>query len=73
MQEGGGQDFSVEAYVASLGVPMLTCGSTLREVLTARWCQPTMTLADIRASTTDATSRRFGPTRFSVVPYFVTV
>lgn len=73
VQEGGGQDFSVEAYAESLGVPVLTCGSTLREVLTARWCQPSMTIADVRSSTTDESSRRFGPTRFSVVPYFVTV
>lgn len=66
-------DFDVSGYAASLGVPALTCGSTLEEVLTSRWCLPSLTLADIRSSTTDDYAKRFGPTRFSVVPHFAQV
>jgi hypothetical protein len=66
-------DFDVAGYAASLGVPALTCGSTLEEVLTSRWCLPSLTIADIRSATTDDTAKRFGPTRFSVVPYFAQV
>lgn len=66
-------DFDVGGYAASLGVPALTCGGTLEEVLTSRWCLPTLTIADIRSSTTDDYAKRFGPTRFSVVPHFAQV
>lgn len=66
-------DFDVSGYAASLGVPALTCGGSLEEVLTSRWCLPSLTIADIRSSTTDDYAKRFGPTRFSVVPHFAQV
>ena len=62
------EDFSVVKYAAYLGVSQLSIGSTVEDVLTKRWCQPSLSIADVRSSTTDASTAHFGPTRFSVAP-----
>ena len=44
------------------------CG---REVLKARWCEPTLSVVDVRIGDEDGSgdsAYRFGPTRFSVIP-----
>lgn len=56
-------------YTRQLGVEKLSCGgNTMEEVLTKRWCMPSISIADVRSSTTDQSTSRFGPTRYSVVP-----
>ena len=67
---GGAVDFDVSAYMASLGVPALTTGGSVEEVLTARWCTPSLSIIDVSSSSTNQTRTRFGPTRFSVIPKF---
>lgn len=63
------QDFDVGEYTRQLGVEKLSCGgNTMEEVLTKRWCMPSISIADVRSSTTDQSTSRFGPTRYSVVP-----
>ena len=62
------EDFDVAEYAARLGVAQLSCGSSVEDVLTKRWCQPSLSIADVRSSTTDASTAHFGPTRFSVAP-----
>ena len=42
-----------------------------REVLKARWCEPTLSVVDVRIGDEDGSgdsAYRFGPTRFSVIP-----
>ncbi|KAI8105103.1 hypothetical protein M9435_000274 [Picochlorum sp. BPE23] len=64
-------EFSLEGYRAYLGVKELTVGRTEEELLWARWCQPTLSVVDVRVGTAedeDTAHYRFGPTRFSVIP-----
>lgn len=65
-------EFSLEGYKKAIGVQMLTAGRSEEELLTARWCQPSLSVVDVRVGTTEdaeATGHyRFGPTRFSVIP-----
>ena len=65
---GGASDFDVGEYMKSLNVPTLTCGSTAEEVLTTRWCMPSMSITDVVSAGGREQRTRFGPTRFSVVP-----
>ena len=42
-----------------------------RELLKARWCEPTLSVVDVRIGDEDGSgdsAYRFGPTRFSVIP-----
>ena len=43
-----------------------------RDLLLARWCEPTLSVVDIRLADEDTVAEdsayRFGPTRFSVIP-----
>ncbi|KAI7835447.1 hypothetical protein COHA_010652 [Chlorella ohadii] len=65
-------EFSLEGYKQQLGVPDLTVGRSERDVLTQRWCQPSLSVVDVRVGTTEEQTNvahyRFGPTRFSVIP-----
>ena len=64
-------EFSLEGYRNYLGVKELTAGRTEEELLWARWCQPTLSVVDVRVGTAedeDTAHYRFGPTRFSVIP-----
>jgi Cys-Gly metallodipeptidase DUG1 len=66
-------EFSMEGYQKALGVPELTTGRSVPDLLESRWCRPTMSVVDVRVGTADATEQapahyRFGPTRFSVIP-----
>ena len=65
---GGASDFDVRHYMSGLDVPSLTCGSSVEEVLTARWCLPSMSITDVMSAASNQPRTRFGPTRFSVVP-----
>lgn len=42
------------------------------ELLRARWCEPTLSIVDVRVGDDEENSHdphyRFGPTRFSVIP-----
>ena len=42
------------------------------ELLRARWCEPTLSIVDVRVGDDEVNSHdphyRFGPTRFSVIP-----
>lgn len=67
----GSEEFSLESYRRALGVAELTAGRSEHELLTARWCQPTLSIVDVRVGTAadaDTAHYRFGPTRFSVIP-----
>jgi hypothetical protein len=70
---GGAIDFDVQHYKSKLGVPSLTCGSSVEEILTMRWCMPSISITDISSSSTNQPRTSFGPTRFSVVPKFAQV
>lgn len=73
-------EFSAESYQRSLGVPGLTSHASKKELLNSRWCQPTLSIVDMRPSTRPqvvvedqdkhalTAHHRFGPTRFSVIP-----
>ena len=64
-------EFSLDGYKKALGVKELTAGRSERELLTARWCQPALSVVDVRVGTAadaDTAHYRFGPTRFSVIP-----
>lgn len=64
-------EFSLDGYRKALGVQELTAGRSEVELLTARWCQPSLSIVDVRVGMTDESSQdhyRFGPTRFSVIP-----
>ena len=64
-------EFSLEGYRKALGIKELTAGRSERELLNARWCQPTLSVVDVRVGTAedaDHAHYRFGPTRFSVIP-----
>ena len=57
-------------YQQALGVPELTTGRSARDLLTARWAAPSLSVVDVRLGTAadygDATCEhhyRFGPTR----------
>ena len=41
-----------------------------RDLLSARWCEPTLSVVDVRIGDdeTGGDAYRFGPTRFSVIP-----
>jgi hypothetical protein len=74
MQERGDDfGFDPKRYLAILGLPALSCGNTVEEVLTARWCMPTMSITNVMSSTTNQTRTSFGPTRFSVIPNYAQV
>lgn len=65
------REFSLDGYRNYLGVRELTAGRSEEELLWARWCQPTLSVVDIRVGTAeddDTAHYRFGPTRFSVIP-----
>ena len=65
------KEFSLEGYMKHLGVRELTAGRSEEELLWARWCQPTLSVVDVRVGTAeddDTAHYRFGPTRFSVIP-----
>ena len=65
------KEFSLDGYRKHLGVKELTAGRSEEELLWARWCQPTLSVVDIRVGTAeddDTAHYRFGPTRFSVIP-----
>ena len=44
----------------------------MHELLRARWCEPTLSIVDVRVGDDEESSHdpfyRFGPTRFSVIP-----
>ena len=64
-------EFSLDGYRKAIGVQELTAGRSEVELLTARWCQPSLSIVDVRVGTTDEAGNahyRFGPTRFSVIP-----
>lgn len=64
-------EFSLEGYRKALGIKELTAGRSERDLLNARWCQPTLSVVDVRVGTADDADHahyRFGPTRFSVIP-----
>lgn len=73
-------EFSAEGYQSSLGVPGLTSHASKKELLNSRWCQPTLSIVDMRPGTGPkivvedgdkhalTEHHRFGPTRFSVIP-----
>jgi len=45
----GSAEFSVGAYAAALGLPpAATAGLTAADVLRARWCEPTLSVCDVR-------------------------
>ena len=49
----------------------LTESARCRELLKARWCEPTLSVVDVRIGDEDGSgdsAYRFGPTRFSVIP-----
>ncbi|KAL3135302.1 hypothetical protein ABBQ32_007500 [Trebouxia sp. C0010 RCD-2024] len=64
-------EFSLEGYREALGIPKLASAANMREVLKARWCEPTLSVVDVRIGDEDGSgdsAYRFGPTRFSVIP-----
>lgn len=65
-------EFSLDRYKEQLGVPNLISARTERELLHARWCQPTLSVVDVRVGAAEEEAScqhyRFGPTRFSVIP-----
>ncbi|DBB02245.1 TPA: hypothetical protein ACH3X3_011267 [Trebouxia sp. C0006] len=67
----GCHEFSLEGYREALGIPKLASAANMREVLKARWCEPTLSVVDVRIGDEDGSgdsAYRFGPTRFSVIP-----
>lgn len=71
------REFSLEQYKQQLGVPSLIAARSERDLLHARWCQPTLSVVDVRvgggseeeeAAAAGRRHYRFGPTRFSVIP-----
>ncbi|GAX84568.1 hypothetical protein CEUSTIGMA_g11989.t1 [Chlamydomonas eustigma] len=70
----GAEEYSLEGYRRSLGVPALSAGQDVRDVLEARWCRPSMSIVDMRPGGLVSEGKaveacyRFGPTRFSVIP-----
>lgn len=64
-------EFSLEGYREALGIPKLASAANMRELLKARWCEPTLSVVDVRIGDEDGSgdsAYRFGPTRFSVIP-----
>ncbi|KAL4857151.1 Cys-Gly metallodipeptidase DUG1 [Chlorella vulgaris] len=64
-------EFSLDSYKKYLGVQQLTAGRSEQDLLTARWCQPSLSVVDVRVGTAEEQANahyRFGPTRFSVIP-----
>lgn len=74
------EEFSIERYTENLGIPALCTSASRRVLLESRWCQPTLSIVDMRPGTglkaapvfeeskTLADYHRFGPTCFSVIP-----
>lgn len=72
-------EFQPSLYRAALGVPSFV-HSSRRDLLSARWCEPSLSVVDVRVGDNEAAAEaasdgidgescyRFGPTRFSVVP-----
>lgn len=72
-------EFQPSMYRAVLGVPSFV-HSSRRDLLSARWCEPSLSVVDVRVGDDEAAAAaasdggsgdscyRFGPTRFSVVP-----
>ncbi|KAI8475319.1 MAG: Zn-dependent exopeptidase [Monoraphidium minutum] len=56
----------------AIGVPRLTAPPNKHDLLVARWCQPSLSVVDVRAGGAapqgGRSLYRFGPTRFSVIP-----
>ena len=69
-----GIDFDIEEYRRLTGLPQLTSTSA-RELLTNRWCNPSLSIVSIVASSQETTSGLrfgvYGPTRYSVIPHSV--
>lgn len=73
-------EFSIGKYQESIGVPALSSSNSRKALLEARWCQPTLSIVDMRPGTgfkaapvfeeskALADYHRFGPTCFSVIP-----
>ena len=69
-------EFSADAYARALGAPgfSLPRGAPAAALLRRRWCEPALTVADVRVGDDAAafgggdTHYRFGPTRSSVIP-----
>ena len=69
-------EFSADAYTRALGAPgfSLPRGAPAAALLRRRWCEPALTVADVRVGDDAAafgggdTHYRFGPTRSSVIP-----
>lgn len=69
---------SCEQHITAVGTRSKTSESLVnrwcacdREVLKARWCEPTLSVVDVRIGDEDGSgdsAYRFGPTRFSVIP-----
>ncbi|KAK2079339.1 hypothetical protein QBZ16_003030 [Prototheca wickerhamii] len=69
-----GGEFSLQGYRAQIGVQALSAGAGEWDLLSARWCQPSLSVVDVRVGEAAAGEwagrryYRFGPTRFSVIP-----
>ncbi|KAK9917148.1 hypothetical protein WJX75_001304 [Coccomyxa subellipsoidea] len=65
-------EFSLDGYRAALGIPRLVKAQSTRELLRARWCEPALSVVDVRVGDDEEGAGdpfyRFGPTRFSVIP-----
>lgn len=61
-------EFSVAQFQAAIGVPALTTGKRVAEVLHRRWCVPALSITDVRVNQHEVGKASYGPTRFSVVP-----
>ncbi|CAL8463359.1 g2893 [Coccomyxa elongata] len=65
-------EFSLDGYRAALGIPRLLKAQSTRELLRARWCEPALSVVDVRVGDDEQGATdpfyRFGPTRFSVIP-----
>ncbi|KAK9839468.1 hypothetical protein WJX81_003920 [Elliptochloris bilobata] len=70
-------EFSLSGYRDALGVPQLVRAASTSELLRARWCEPALSVVDVRLGSDDDNGGeidpfyRFGPTRFSVIPHAV--
>ncbi|EIE27434.1 Zn-dependent exopeptidase [Coccomyxa subellipsoidea C-169] len=65
-------EFSLDGYRAALGIPCLVKAQSTSELLRARWCEPALSVVDVRVGDDEEGAGdpfyRFGPTRFSVIP-----
>ncbi|GBF92924.1 hypothetical protein Rsub_05760 [Raphidocelis subcapitata] len=67
-------EFSMDTYKRAIGVPRLTAPPNKHDLLVARWCQPSLSVVEVRSGgvglggADERSLYRFGPTRFSVIP-----